>query len=307
MLKLPLPASTHQASLPSLCQWNGVSKENNTYDNEFVSLFLSLSPLPSNKAVDPMESSPTQSSAKRVDLHADDERVFSRWGKLGSFKSPKPSKVNPAIEIATSKPGHEGPSERSTSPMLARTTAETRSPAQVASTVSKVTPFSSDDVVPSDQPAQTWRDKSIDDFGTLVTTAIKMKNWSVYIWQGFLLLCVTSTFAVLETSNPILLGVCVLVGISIASVEAYELYGNVGMVLALVFFAVAAREMYVFSKKIDMMEVWSGMFEQADVEIGLKELKKQQLEIDEAMGSDQREKKDIETVCGGVVFHLQQS
>ena len=140
-----------------------------------------------------------------------------------------------------------------------------------------------------------------------MTTAIKAKNWGVYVWQGILILCVTGTFAVLETTNPILLGACVLVGISIVAIEAYEVYSTVGMVLALVFFAAAALEIYILSKKIDMMEVWSDMFEQADVDIGLEKLKKQQLEIDEATGSDQREKKDRETVCGGVVLLLRTS
>jgi len=174
-------------------------------------------------------------------------------------------------------------------------------------TTSKVTPFSPDEAAQRsgdqagdsrrspDPRTENWRDRRVDDFGTLVTAAIKAKNWGNYVWQGILVLCVTGTFAVLETSNPLLLTVCMFVGVSLVSVEAYQACGVIGMVLALVFFVTVGWGTHVLSKKIDMMEVWSEMFEQADVEIGLEELKNQQLALDEAMEPEQSQKKERET------------
>ena len=59
-----------------------------------------------------------------------------------------------------------------------------------------------------------------DDFGLVYTTAIKAKDWCTYVWRGLLLLCVTGTFAVMETTNLLLMVVCGCAGMSVVSVEA---------------------------------------------------------------------------------------
>ena len=58
----------------------------------------------------------------------------------------------------------------------------------------------------------------LDDYGKVVTTAIKAKNWCRYCWRGGVMLCVTSTYAVLETTNPVLLAACGFVPASLIAI-----------------------------------------------------------------------------------------
>jgi hypothetical protein len=137
-----------------------------------------------------------------------------------------------------------------------------------------------------------------DDFGVVVTTAIKAKSWATYIWRGFLLLCATGTFAILETTNRLLLGVCGAVFASIFATAAWEAYGNAGICLVVLCYISCGVGTNYFTKEIGMMEVWSQMFEDADTKIGLAGLKREQLELDDAMGPEESKTRAQETVRG---------
>jgi hypothetical protein len=117
------------------------------------------------------------------------------------------------------------------------------------------------------------------DFGVVVMTAIKAKSRATYIWRGFLLLCATGTFVILKTTNRLLLGVCDAVFASIFATTAYEAYGNAGLCLVLLCCISCGVGAKYFTKEIGMMEVWSQMFEDADMKIGLAALKREQLEL----------------------------
>ena len=58
-----------------------------------------------------MELSSANSSTRQVTLTADDERVFSTWGKLDSTKLPKPSKADTSIENDKAKPDEQCPAQ----------------------------------------------------------------------------------------------------------------------------------------------------------------------------------------------------
>ena len=171
-----------------------------------------------------------------------------------------------------------------------------RNASRAAVTTSKVMPFSGDELTPAaeaskkapavlpqndaEAPAVASPSSAyFGDFGVVVTTAIKAKSWATHIWRGFLLLCATGTFAILETTNRLLLGVCGAVFASIFATTAYEAHGNTGLCLVLLCCISCGVGAKYFTKEIGMMEVWSQMFEDADMKIGLAALKREQLEL----------------------------
>ena len=188
-----------------------------------------------------------------------------------------------------------------------------RNASRAAVTTSKVTPFLGGELTPAaeaskkapallpqndaEAPAVASPSSAyFGDFGVVVTTAIKAKSWATHIWRGFLLLCATGTFAILETTNRLLLGVCGAVFDSIFATTAYEAYGNAGLCLVLLCCISCGVGAKYFTKEIGMMEVWSQMFEDADMKIGLAGLKREQRELDEAMGPEECLKRTHETV-----------
>ena len=190
-----------------------------------------------------------------------------------------------------------------------------RNAPRAAVSTSKVTPFSGDELTPAAEtskktPALLPKDDAetpavaspssayFGDFGVVVTTAIKAKSWATYIWRGFLLLCATGTFAILETTNRFLLGVCGAVFASIFATTAYEACGNAGLCLVLLCCVGCGVGAKHFTKEIGMMEVWSQMFEDADMKLGLAGLKREQLELDDAMGPEESKTRAQETVRG---------
>jgi hypothetical protein len=100
----------------------------------------------------------------------------------------------------------------------------------------------------------------------------------------------------LETTNRLLLGVCGAVFASIFATTAYEAHGNTGLCLVLLCCISCGVGAKHFTTEIGMMEVWSQMFEDADLKIGLAGLKREQLELDEAIGPEEYKKRTQETV-----------
>jgi hypothetical protein len=100
----------------------------------------------------------------------------------------------------------------------------------------------------------------------------------------------------LETTNPVLLAACGFVPASLIAITAFEAFGSVGASLVALWYAAIGVGKWHFPKQIGMMEVWSEMFENADLQIGMEDLKIRQRGLDEAMGAEKLEKMSQETV-----------
>ena len=129
-----------------------------------------------------------------------------------------------------------------------------------------------------------------------MTAVVKTKSWALWAGRWALMGCITGTFACLETTNMILLGACALAGASLISIEAYESFGPAGMAISWSTFAGMGVSAVVFVKQIGMMEVWAKSYKEADVTIGLKDLERRQLELDEDMGDDELKKMEEKMV-----------
>ena len=150
-----------------------------------------------------------------------------------------------------------------------------------------------DNTSPAETGYQVWW---LGDFGIVMTTFIKTKSWGLYLWYWFLVLCMTSTYAVMESTNPFLLWVCAFVPASLMAIYAYETFAWPGMSVVGLWYAGLGVAKWHFSKQIAMMEVWSEMFEQADLNIGLDDLKREQLELDKGMSPEELAKRSQDTV-----------
>jgi hypothetical protein len=137
-------------------------------------------------------------------------------------------------------------------------------------------------------------------FGAFVTAVIKAKSGVFTLGRDFRCSASRGHFQSWKPpTRSLLLAVCAAAGVSIVSIEAHEHkgWGYAGMAVSLFCFAGVGASTRAFSKKIGVVEAWSEQFEEADAKIGLEELVKRQLALDEVMDPDERQKRANETMC----------
>ena len=97
---------------------------------------------------------------------------------------------------------------------------------------------------------------------------------SLFVWLQLAL--ITATMALLETSNKLLTAISILVAVSLVSFGLYEdscWFGTAPFFASVLLLAVA---MYFTIKRIDEMDSYSGDFKNADGELRLNELYKEE-------------------------------